>query len=552
MNKALLKPVISVTILIIFAGYLFFMGSGRMALTDPDETFYAQTAKEMLERNEWSTPYLYGKPQFEKPILFYWLLEASFKVFGVNEFAARMPSALFALIGLVAIYFLGSLLFNRRAGLFSAIALATSVEYIVLSRACVTDMVLFTLMCLGALFFCYGYLRGKRRYYLLSSAAFALATLTKGPIAILLPLAAIALCLLLAKDLKAIGKMPIVWSIITFIAVALPWYLLAYKMHGKDFIEAFFGFHNITRFVQSEHKIGSQPYYNIPILFGGFFPWSVFLPFGFWAVFKKSLKGPESEKRGSIFLLSWFFVIFIFFSLSSTKLPTYIFPSFMSLALIAGVLWDDFLKELPDGPSVKGVKRSYYFLLSALVPAMLGALVYIRLDFPSILPGVFFACLFLLFGMFLSWTAFLTGRFAASFFLIAYSVAIFLYPMGRLVLPEVERYETSKAVSEKLYSVMAPGERLGCESNYLAGLAFYVDRIPVDLDKHHALVKFLNSEDRVWCVIKEKNHRDLYDPDINPDSMKPSYMIYKIGKRAIVTNRVPPDCPYIIKREMAI
>ncbi|MCX5686428.1 MAG: glycosyltransferase family 39 protein, partial [Candidatus Omnitrophica bacterium] len=144
MDNILEKPRNFIPILLALGAYLFFFQLDGMALTDPDETFYAQSAKEMLARNEWITPYLYGEPQFEKPILIYWLIELSYKVFGVNEFAARLPSAIFALIGVFAIYILGGLLFNRRVGALSAVMLASSVEYVILSRACVTDMVLST------------------------------------------------------------------------------------------------------------------------------------------------------------------------------------------------------------------------------------------------------------------------------------------------------------------------------------------------------------------------------------------------------------------------
>ncbi|MBI5124408.1 MAG: glycosyltransferase family 39 protein, partial [Candidatus Omnitrophica bacterium] len=91
MTKIFDRPVIIVLFLLILSGYLYFFQLDKIALTDPDETFYAQTAKEMVKRGEWLTPILYGKSQFEKPILFYWLVEASYRIFGINEFAARFP-----------------------------------------------------------------------------------------------------------------------------------------------------------------------------------------------------------------------------------------------------------------------------------------------------------------------------------------------------------------------------------------------------------------------------------------------------------------------------
>lgn len=541
MNRFLKRPVILIAAFAILSSYLFFFHLGAFALTDPDEAFYAQTAKEMLSRHEWLTPYLYGKPQFEKPILFYWLAEASFLIFGVNEFAARLPSALFAFLGIVFLYLLGALLFNKRVGVISALIMASSVEYIILSRACVTDMVLTALMLLGILLFFYGYLRKGWYFYVLSAVSFALATLTKGPIAIILPAAIIILYLFFTGDLKTFKKMPLLWMAAAFLATALPWYILMYRLHGNAFIDAFFGFHNVTRFLESEHKIGSQWYYNIPVVFGGFFPWSAFLPLGFWHAFKK--------RGNSIFAILWFSVVFIFFSASSTKLPTYVFPSFIGLALITAVLWDDFLKEGASRTIALGMRVSYFLLVAVVMLGALAALAYLKFDYPAVLKGVAVSCVFLIFGFALSFTAFVNKKFTGTFFLIVYSVAIFLYPLSVLVVPQIELYETGKMIAQKLTSLMKPGERLGSESHYRAGLAFYTGIFPVDVDKHHIVTQFLGSDEKVWCVLKEKNHRQLYELDTKPIWTRPTYAIYQMGKKVILTNKMPEDGAYMLKRE---
>ncbi len=549
MKTFLEKNFIIIALLAVLCSYLFFFRLGDIALTDPDEAFYAQTAKEMTHRGDWVTPYLYGKPQFEKPILFYWLVIPSYKIFGINEFAARFPSALLGLLGVIAIYFLGKLLFNKKAGILSAIILATNIEYLILSRACITDMALSTFMLLGALFFLYGYLKEKAYFYLLSSAAFALATLTKGPVAMLLAGGAVIMFLLMARDLKALKKMPILKAALIFLVIAAPWYITAYKLHGNTFIAEFFGFRNLTRFFESEHKIGSQVYYNIPILFGGFFPWSIFLPVGFWNMFKKAFSRDIKEKRAAIFVLVWFFMIFIFFTISSTKLPTYIFPSFISLALITGVFWDDFLKEGPSKTTARQMKFSYYLLLTAVVAGVIVLYVFINKKYPLILSGANVAGAILVLGFALSLIAFITRKFMTAFFFIVYALILFFYPFSTLVLPDIERYETSKEMSRELLPHMEQAQRLGSESNYRAGLAFYSGKFPVDIDKHHILVQLLSSEERVWCVLKEKNHRQLYELDTTPFLMKPSYMVYKLGKKCIITNKVPDDGKYILKRE---
>ena len=139
-----------VAILIAVTVFLYIFGLGNMALTDPDETFYAQTAKEMLNEGEWITPLIFGKPQFEKPVLYYSMVVVSYIVFGVNEFAARFPSVVMGILGVLGVYFITRLIFSPLCGFLAGLILATSIEYLVLARACVTDMALavFILFCL--------------------------------------------------------------------------------------------------------------------------------------------------------------------------------------------------------------------------------------------------------------------------------------------------------------------------------------------------------------------------------------------------------------------
>ncbi len=548
MSKIFEKPIISIVLLAVMSYFLFFYGLGAMALTDPDETFYAQTAKEMLERNEWSTPYLYGKPQFEKPILFYMLVEMSYRFFGVNEFAARLPSAVFAFLGLVALYLLGSILFNRRVGFLAALVLGASIEYLILGRACITDMVLGTYLLIGFLFFFIAHIKKLPVFYVLSSAVFAKAVLTKGPVFIVLACLTILIYLVWAKELKSLKKMPLLWMAAAFLLVALPWYMVSYKLHGMAFIDEFFGFHNINRFTQSEHKIGSEFYYNIPILFGGLAPWSVFLPAAIWHLFKK-MKGAGPERKGLIFVISWFAVIFGFFTVSSTKLPTYIFPAFFSAALVVAVFFDDYLTAPDKKPTATWFKYSYYFLVLGILIAAIVTPIVIYQEYPVATGGSILAAIFFVFGMLVSLFAFLKGKRTAAIVLVAYAFILCLNPVKGMILPEIERYETSKPIALKLKTMMKPEERIGSESNFLAGLAFYTGKFPVDLDIHQNLVWFMESKDRVWAVIKEKNHRQLYELATEPFCMKASYMVYKIGKRAIVTNIEPEDGVYLARRE---
>jgi len=532
--KLLERPIIVIFLLLVLSGYLYFFQIDKIALTDPDETFYAQTAKEMLKKGEWLTPILYGKPQFEKPILFYSFVEASYKIFGINEFAARFPSALFGFIGLIAIYLLGRLLFNNRAGLFSAVVLGTSVEYIILSIGCVTDMMLSTFLLSGILFFFYGQIRKKSYFYILSAAAFALAVLTKGPVFILLPGFTLALYFFIIRDFTIFKKLrTLFWSLAIFVLIALPWYLVMYRLHGSNFINEFFGFQNVTRFLTPEHKTGSQIYYNIPIILGGFMPWSVFLPFGLWYFFKKVFSAARSaddaaqnERNHAIFIVLWLAVIFTFFTASSTKLPTYIFPCFASLALIVGKLWDDFLSMQSEKFLSSGMRYSYFSLLAIVIPALIGVYLFLRVDYPEMIAPAFVTGVFFIFGLALSLTAFIMKKFLAVFFLIAYSIVLIIYPLTVSVLSRIEDYETERSASKMILSMYKEGDLIGGEHDFCAGLAFYTDKLPIHMIDNYTLSGLLSSGNRAWCVLKRKN------------VVKNMIVTGNFGEKCLVTNRI--------------
>ncbi len=547
------KSILIIAALALAAFFLFFFRLGSFALTDPDEVFYGQTSKEMLQRGEWLTPYLYGKPQFEKPILFYWLVEASYKIFGVNEFAARFPSAVLGLLGTIVTYLLGAALFSRRAGIFSSLIAAANVEYIALSRACVTDMALAVFLGAGFLFFIYGYRKGRALPYAASSAFFGLAVLTKGPIGILLPGAAILFFLFIRKDMKSIGKMPLVLMAFSFLAVTLPWYLAMYKGHGRVFIDEFFGFRHITRFLEPEHEWGVAPYYNIPVLFAGFFPWSAFLPVALWQNVRKAFADKDDDARlGHSFLLLWFAAFFVFFSISSTKLPTYIFPVFIPASVMVGALWNELA-----GPGftavLKWTRFAHFFLLVAVGAIAVGAYIFITRNYADIvnIKSAVSGGLIFITGIALSFVFFIRNRFTGSLVLIAASCVAFLVNFSFSVLPAIEIHETSRLAAEKLKTLMKTDEAVGCESHYQRGIAFYTGRFPADLDKHHELVKFLSRDKRVWAVLKEKNHIQLYELDTKPRYSKTTYVVWRLGKKCIVTNKIPDGGVYLEKRERA-
>jgi len=329
--------------------FLFTYQLGAVPLFDLDEAIYAETAREMVETGDWLTPQFNYSPDFDKPILIYWFLSASFTIFGPSEFSARLPSAVFGLLLLVMTYALMRSVRGARGALFAMLILASSLEMVILAHAAMTDMVL--VFFITASLACYYMLQETNRgiwsagLYL----GLALAVLTKGPVGLVIPGAVIFLYILTVGPWRQqVGKLRLGWGFLIFSVVALPWYVAMFRLHGSEFWSSFFMRHNIERFTSVLGGHAGSPFYYLGILVVGFFPWVAFLPSSIIAL----LPGPKildrwnrlcrmpSENPFEWFLWLWVVVVFGFFTLAGTKLPNYIAPAVPALALLSAGWWN--------------------------------------------------------------------------------------------------------------------------------------------------------------------------------------------------------------------
>ena len=337
--NSLKKEIGFLSLLLLLTGALFAFKLGATGLLDPDEPFYSLTAKEMLQSHETLTPLLFGKPQFEKPILSYWIFYACFKLFGVHEFSARLGPCLAGMLTVFLTYFWARVLFRRKESAFiSAVILATSCVFLVLARIVLTDM-FFCLFVTAALFsFSAGYACLERRKiaWNLLFVFCALGFLTKGPLGVLLPFFGIVTFLLLNEEAGLLKEFPWATGILLFALVGLPWYAQMTLKHGVDFLRHFFIHENVQRFFMAEHPSNDKPFFYPLVLWVGFFPWSVFLPAALWRAFKKAGTRRSREAQTFLFLAASFAPSFFFFMMAKSKLISYIFPLFPVVALVAG------------------------------------------------------------------------------------------------------------------------------------------------------------------------------------------------------------------------
>ena len=304
-------------------------------LFDWDEGAFSEASREMLTGGDYITTYMNGDVRFAKPVLIYWFQVASMKVFGVNTFAVRLPSVLFVAVWATATFAFASRLLGGAGGFFSTFFLITALQISVVGRAAISDALLNMNIALSMFGIFLYYRTESVRFARLALAAIALGTLTKGPIAILIP-GFTSLVFFFWK-----GKIKL-WArgvfdplgLLIFVGLTIPWYVLQYMDQGYAFIEGFFLKHNVGRFTSAMEGHGGGPWYYIPVVIAGFLPFTSIL----FRVFRDA-KDDFKKDDFTGFGLIWFVFVFVFFSLSGTKLPHYVIYGYAPLfILMAGVL----------------------------------------------------------------------------------------------------------------------------------------------------------------------------------------------------------------------
>lgn len=328
--------------LAVLAVVVFFQQLGSYPLFDVDEPRYAEAAREMIVRGDWVTPFFNFEPRLVKPVLFYWLIALSYLVFGVSEFAARLPSAVGAAACVGMVYLVARHRVNRWLALMAGIILATAIEFVAMGRTAITDMTLAAMIC-GATLAFYLVVHHDRRWWLVSGFFAGLGVLTKGPVAIVLPGAVLFwYALFVGRFRESFLTRWFPLAVLLAVAVALPWHWLAYLANGREFLLVTLE-NNFGRFSGGIGHHEEPIWYFIPVLLAGFFPWSVFLPatLVMWVGWVRQYHRQAVANRDEAYLLTffggvWSVLVFLFFSLSTTKLPTYILPMFPGLALWMG------------------------------------------------------------------------------------------------------------------------------------------------------------------------------------------------------------------------
>ncbi len=459
-------------VVFVVAGLIFFFHLGAYGFWEPDEARYGEIAREMIQLRDFIVPHLNYVAYVEKPPLLYWLTALSFRIFGINEFAARMAPAMSALVGVFATFIFTDRAMGRRRAVMAAAILATAPLYAVMAQVLTTDMLLAALTTVAIFALFLHYKRGGVWCWI-AYLAMALAALAKGPVGIALPAMTMLVFLWWEGDLRgSIQRFHAIAGAVLGFAIVAPWFI-AISIREPGFADFYFVGEHIRRIFDSSFSHGEPFYFYLPVILAGLLPWSLLVPFLTWR------RMPPNPARRYCVIAS--LVILGAFSASSGKLIPYILPAFPPLAVLLadGVIacaWPDESHPLrsPDSRILMESGPLLGLLGAGVIIAALEAASF-RTPYPMLLqPELFAIGGILVFGGAMTTIAFsarLTGA-GLSLIVITLAGALCAGTWARLAAEPLRSYAgLSRAVEER-----APHAKIISYHRYVQGLPFYTRR----------------------------------------------------------------------------
>jgi 4-amino-4-deoxy-L-arabinose transferase-like glycosyltransferase len=481
----------ALTLLLAVAIVPYFLDLGGSSIWDANEAFYVETPREMMEQRDYVTPTFNYEPRLNKPVLSYWIVAGFYRVFGVSVAVQRAPIALGALILILTAACLARAASTNgghrdrqssatgirtatEAALWAGLGLAVTPRLLMFARRIFIDVYISMFFGLTLLFFVLAErVPGRRRTWLaLMYVAAGLGTLTKGPVAIVLPALAFGLYLLWHGELRRLKSMMLPAGALIVLLIVGPWYVALYLRHGWGPVTEFVFGENVARYttgvgVDSERG----PLFYLPVLISDSFPWSMFLvaaAMSWWRA-RKAGTAKEPAQRIRTLLGIWVVVFVAFFTASAAKQDLYIFPIAPAVAALAGVTIASGLTAAVRWSTVAtgaiitlaGAGVLYLFGPGASVYALRGA---VAMGGTAVAGGLFVA------------GAAATNRVRESLFAIVITFIILNWVFVLRVLPDFERFKPVPGFAETLAPRMKPDDALITYDEALPSLVFYLRR----------------------------------------------------------------------------
>ena len=466
------------------AAACLFSGLRALGLVGPDEPRYVSIARAMLQSGDWVTPRLYGQPWFEKPVLYYWAAAAAFRLFGVDEFAARLPAALAALLATAAMTWAALRSYGLDAAWLTLLMLPTTLATIGFARAATPDMLFSALLVAAGA--SAAEMLAKKRSGGLARVAFGIflgaATLAKGPAALLLAGGAVFLWALASGRWSAVFRLADPVSMATFLVVAVPWYALC-AWRNPEFLRVFLVEHNFSRYLTTEFQHIQPLWFFGPVILAATFPWTVLLlPLAITAI--SGVRASRQWKDSpAIFWGAWAIFPILFFSFSESKLPGYVLPSVPPLILLLAAISASWLKPPPVNERVKH-PRWWLALVGCTFPVLsLAAVVWSRalpveLTSSGSRAPAFLLATAIIGGVVCAALAF-TGRLRHAFMTAGVVTAVLLVGVNTGIIPKLDPLLSPRTAARATPPEALDGAHLAIldlNRSWEYGLDFYLER----------------------------------------------------------------------------
>jgi 4-amino-4-deoxy-L-arabinose transferase-like glycosyltransferase len=446
-------------------------------LFDPDEGRYGEIPREMVASGDWVTPRLDGIKYFEKPPLQYWAGALAQSAFGPAAWTVRLWPCLTGLLGLVASYALARRLYDRNTARLAAIIQGGALMYFALARFATLDMGLSSMLqlALSALVLLVHRAPGaepaRSGAPLLLGLGIALAVLSKGLIGIVIPAAAGALYLLCTRDWRLPWRAQPWWSLLALAVIAAPWFVLVSR-RNPEFAHFFFIHEHFERYLTRVHERYQPVWFFVPVLAAGFLPWSTLLPLSL----RRGWRAAREGDRASAMLLCWALVVFVFFSLSQSKLVPYILPMFPALALL--------MARAITGLSARSLAA--HLGAVAVLALAIAALVLVLWRLPAAAALAAQAPDAAILGFVLGFLALAAGTTAGAWFALrgrrvaaalcaAFGVAL-LAPTALYAVAQLPRSQALAGLEQRAAPWIGPATTIYCVNDYWQPLPFYWQR----------------------------------------------------------------------------
>lgn len=486
----------------------YFLRLGESSIWDANEAFYAVTPREMIERGDFIAPTFNYEVRAQKPPLTYWAIIPFYKLLGVSELSVRLPGALAAAGLLLAVFLMGKALHGLQAGLLAAAVTATAARIFVLARKLPIDILLNFWLMAAAYCLVRAAQKGSRWAWAAAYACMALGFLTKGPVALFIPLAAYVGWSAAAHRFSARAMRPFAGASV-FLAIVAPWYLSAYAAHGWTYIAPFFLRDNLARFATESFGPSRGVFYYLPAFLSDFFPWSFLSLAGLWLAFKEQGFARLMRSLESGFPLLWSALVLMVFSLSRNKQEYYIASVYPMMAVfLSGVLtraWRD--KDGLAHPSwrIVLVAVSCLLLVAAVLATVLGARLLPEFDSawrhlpPALL--ALGACT----AAGLAWA----GRGREGVWMLAGALWLLLASAVWIYVPALEARRPVRELCALISERLRPGDQAGYYGVTVPSMAFYLRRPIFEEYIEDSFVARLRAGHRIYCILGDEHLEEL-------------------------------------------